>query len=72
MAVSKPPVQLQEELLFRPRWWWDPVPDWVLTHIPDAAIRELAVIQMETQRAVLEVHQGALERAIGVLKKASK
>jgi len=71
MSIStKPPMQLQDELFFRHRWWWDPVPDWVLRHIPDTAIRELAVVQLEAQRAMLDVQKVALDRAMEIMKKA--
>jgi hypothetical protein len=65
----RPPVQIQDTFQFRPRWWWDPVPDWVLDQLGTTTIREIAVIQMQTQLAVLEAQQKALEQSIGVLRK---
>lgn len=71
MATSiRPPSPISESLQFRPRWWWDPVPDWVLDHLSSAVIREIAVINMRTQIDTLKVQQAALEQTINVLRKA--
>jgi hypothetical protein len=71
MATSiRPTAPVSEALQFRPRWWWDPVPDWVLEHLSSVLIREIAVIQMKTQVDMLKVQQGALEQTMAVLRKA--
>ena len=70
MATSRPPVQLAELLQFRPKWWWDPVPDWVLDHLSTAVIREVAAIQMKTQIEMLRVQQNALEETMAAMRKA--
>lgn len=69
MATSKVPVQLQEQLFFRPKWWWDPVPDWFLDHLSAAVVRDLGMIQMEAQRNVLEAQMKALDQSIDVLRR---
>ena len=70
MATSRPPVQLAELLQFRPKWWWDPVPDWVLDHLNPAVIREVAAIQLKTQIEMLRVQQMALEETMAAMRKA--
>ncbi len=69
MATTRQPPALAESLQFRPRWWWDPVPDWVLDQINPAAIRQLAVIQMTSQLEVLQIQQKSLEASLAVLNK---
>lgn len=68
-TANKPPLQLQEQLFFRPRWWWDPVPDWVLDQISTGAIRELALVQMEAQREVLDIQTKSLDKSIAIMRK---
>jgi len=70
MATARPPVQLAELLQFRPKWWWDPVPDWVLDHLNPAAVREIASIQLKTQIEMLKVQQNALEETMVAMRKA--
>ena len=70
MATSpRPPAAVAEALQFRPRWWWEPVPDWVLDHINPAAIREIAVVQLTSQLETLRVQEKALEASIAILRK---
>jgi hypothetical protein len=70
MATSvRPQPPLSEALQFRPRWWWDPVPDWVLEHMNPAAIREIAVIQLTSQLETMQIQQKALEASIAVIRK---
>jgi len=66
MATKIPP-QLQETFQFRPRWWWDPVPDWVLDHLTPDVIRELGALQIEAQKTVLKAQLDALEKSHAVL-----
>ncbi len=71
MATStRPPAQIADALQFRPRWWWDPVPDWVLDHLNPAVIREIAVVQLTAQLETLRVQEKALEATIGLMRKA--
>lgn len=70
MATIRPTQPLQEALQFRPRWWWDPVPDWLLDHLSSAVIREIGTIQIQTQINMLDVQKKALEQSLAVLRKA--
>jgi hypothetical protein len=64
---SKIPAQLQETFQFRPRWWWDPVPDWVISHLTPEVVRELGTLQIEAQRTVLKAQLEALDKSLVVL-----
>ena len=71
MATSiRPTAPLAEALQFRPRWWWDPVPDWVLDHLSAAVIKEIGAIQVRAQLEVLQIQQKALEETLAVMRKA--
>lgn len=71
MATSiRPPVAGPDLLQFRPRWAFDPVPDWVLEHLSTALIRELAAVNVQTQINTLAVQQKALEQTLAILKRA--
>jgi hypothetical protein len=65
-----PPQQfdLPELLQFKPWPPWDPVPWWILRHLDERVVRELAVIQLETHRAVLDVQVKSIERTLAALK----
>lgn len=63
------PFAFPEVLHFRPKWWWDPVPDWLLTHLDKTLVRELAIAQIEFQKTVLDAQLKAVDRTLGVLSK---
>lgn len=63
------PEALAEPLVFRHRWWWDPVPDWIISALDKGVLRELAVVQIQTQRAMLEAQIKATDQVIGILSK---
>lgn len=69
MATTRLTPQLQDQLQFNPKWWWDPVPIYMLDHLSSAAIREIGAIQVQTQINVLDVQKKALEQTLGVLRK---
>ena len=59
---------LQEAFRFRPFPHWDPVPDWVLSHLDPRVLRQIAVIQMKVQRNGLEQQAkalGEIEKLLG-------
>jgi hypothetical protein len=53
--------------MFRHRWWWDPVPDWLITRLDDRVIREVAITQIQLQRTVLEAQLKAADQVLGIL-----
>ena len=60
---------LAEQLVFRHRWWWDPVPDWIISGLDKGILRELAVVQLQTQRVMLEAQLKATDQVIGIISK---
>ena len=66
------PEALQEIFRFRPRWWWDPVPPWVLQGLDRSIVAQLGVISLQTERAMLDVQAKALDQTIEVLQKQQR
>ena len=60
---------LHDSLIFRHRWWWDPVPDWLVRHLDVAVIREVAITQIQVQRTVLEAQLKATDQVLDILAK---
>lgn len=63
---------LPEALQFRPRWWWDPVPEWIFRHLEREELLELAVVQVEFQRGLLDLQVKAADRALELLQRQPK
>lgn len=59
--------RLSPMLQFRPWPIWDPVPWWILRSLDERIVRELAVVQLETQREVLQAQMKSIERAVKIL-----
>jgi hypothetical protein len=60
-------MELQEVLEFRPKIWWDPVPDWVFSHLDRESTFELARVSLDVHREMLEVQLRSLDRIAEVL-----
>jgi hypothetical protein len=60
---------LADSLIFRHRWWWDPVPDWLIKEIDRNALRELGIAQIQLQRAVIEAQLKAVDQTLAILSK---
>ena len=67
--VVRPDLNLGEHFAFRPRWWWDPVPDWFVQAIDKPVLKEIAVTQIQLQKTVLEAQLKATEQVLGILGK---
>jgi len=65
------PGQLAEvfQLPHRIPIYWDPVPPWILHTLKDDILRELAVSQLELQKAALDLQAKAIDRSIAILKR---
>lgn len=74
MAVApSTDLRLSENILrFNPKWWWDPVPPWLLEHIKVDLARELTKIQLEKQMRILEVEQIALKETLNAIERIKK
>jgi len=66
-----PPHQLAEvfQLPHKIPIYWDPVPPWVLHIFKDDLLKELAVVQLETQKAALDLQSKAIERSLALLRR---
>ena len=68
--MADPKAERFSELLhFNPKFWWDPVPWWFVTHLDTNILKEIAVIQIESQREVLAIQAKGLERTLAALGK---
>jgi hypothetical protein len=65
-------VPLQESLRFRPKIWWDPVPDWLFTHLDREIVVELARVSVQVQREMLEVQLKSMDQISEVLAKVGR
>jgi hypothetical protein len=52
--MSTTPTALHPSLDFHHRWIYDPIPDWILGIADRAVLKEIAAIQLDLQRSVLE------------------
>jgi hypothetical protein len=54
--VSRPGQQFEiaDILRFKPEWWWDPVPEWVLTRLDDRALLRVSSMVLEQRAQMLE------------------
>jgi hypothetical protein len=61
--------RLSEVLEFRPRWWWDPIPPWILEELRPELKRELVQIHLELEMGVLEAQMKSIQRSMEVLQR---
>lgn len=66
-SVSPHPETLAPALAFRHLWWWDPVPDWIVSSIDKAVLQQVAVAQIEAQRKTLQAQVEATEKVLQLL-----
>jgi hypothetical protein len=66
MATPERP-ELFEAFQFRPKWWWDPVPDWIFRQLERDQIVQLATIQLELHRTMLEQQMKAVDRSLQII-----
>ncbi|MGE5201271.1 MAG: hypothetical protein ACM3O6_04325 [Acidobacteriota bacterium] len=61
---------ISEVLQFHPRIWWDPVPWWFINQLDKSVLTQIATVQLETQREVLQVQMKSVEKTLAVISKA--
>lgn len=69
MPNGNPTLPEALELPFRIPIYWDPVPPWILNVLDKDILRELAVIQIEAQRAALDIQMKSIEKTLGILRR---
>jgi len=57
-------------LRFNPKWWWDPVPEWVIDKLDEGRLLELARVHIEAQQAVLSAQLKAVKAAGEIIGRA--
>jgi hypothetical protein len=57
------------QLPYRIPIYWDPVPPWVLQVLDKGILQELAIVQIETQRAALELQMKSIDRTLKILQR---
>ena len=65
--VDLPDNPLIEQLRFRPKWWWDPIPDWFIDHLDIDVRRDFLRVQMEKQVRMMEVEMDAIKQSMKLL-----
>jgi hypothetical protein len=64
-----PDESLPEILRLNPRFWvYDPIPPWLLNILDKTALKELAVIQIEAQRAAIQLQAQTLEKTMSIVR----
>jgi len=69
MARSSTPDALPEILQFNPRWWWDPVPWWLIKELDRTVLTELATEQLRLQKEVLGAQIKSIDASLAILAK---
>jgi|WetSurMetagenome_2_1015567.scaffolds.fasta_scaffold836942_2 hypothetical protein len=72
MPDKEAPVAISEALQFDPRWWWDPVPPWILRALDRAVLVELAITQIELQKTIHEAQIKAADKSIALIRQKAK
>ena len=60
---------LPEALRYNLEIWWDPIPPWLAPQLDARVLRELAVVQLELRKSILEANLKAADKTLGVLNK---
>jgi hypothetical protein len=63
---------LDENLLFRFRWFTDPITPWVLQEIAEKGLNEVVAIQLELQKNIYQAKIGAVDKLLAHAKTARK
>jgi hypothetical protein len=66
-SIMADQARLPEALQFRPRWWWDPVPDWLFPYLDKEVVIEIAKIQLEFQQVVLAKQLEMMDRSLKLI-----
>lgn len=62
--------QIADALAFRPKWWWDPIPDWFIDELTVDIRRELLQVQLSKQAKLLEVQLEGVKQTMKLLGKS--
>ena len=62
MADPRKAEGLDESLLFRFRWWTDPITPWVLQEISEKGMTEVVNVQLELQKNIYQAKIAAVDK----------
>lgn len=62
--------QIHDFLRFNPDWVKDEVPPWLLVAFDKNILRDLALVSLERSRAVNELNNKAIDKAMDIVKRA--
>jgi hypothetical protein len=68
--MSTTPTALHPALDFHHRWIYDPIPDWILGIADRVVLKEIAAIQLDLQRTVLEAQIKSIESVKAAIAKS--
>jgi hypothetical protein len=60
-------VNMSDELAWKWRWWWDPVPFEVFKELGDEAQKQIVAVSLEAQASMLRTQAEALTKIGGLL-----
>ena len=66
-AIVSKDIKLPEQLAFHPKFWWDPVPAFLIDRVDTLGLVELTKVQMKLQMNVLKSQLGALEESMKII-----
>jgi hypothetical protein len=70
--MSSPTTNLlSKDLEFRHRWIYDPIPPWILSIVDKQVLVQLAGIQLDLQRSIMQAQIKALDATEAALKHVS-
>ena len=70
--MAQEDIRISESLQWNPKWHWDPVPWWFVERLDRAVLKNIAVIQLELQRDMLNLQAASIEQTLKIISKARK
>jgi hypothetical protein len=67
MAKPSAPENIPEVLQFNPRIWWDPVPWWFINQLDRNALTQIATVQLELQKQMLQAQLKSIDATLGII-----
>lgn len=62
-------ADLSDELLWKLKIWWDPVPPWVFKELDEGIQQQVVAISLEAQAQVMRTQADAMAKMAGVITK---
>lgn len=69
MSTTPTPILRDRTLDFHHRWIYDPIPDWILGIADRVVLKEIAAIQLDLQRTVLEAQIRSIDATKAAINK---